>query len=280
MENIDALFNEIKTNILIQHLKEYNLENTHHKEIYNLIDQCSIPFHLHVNTLEYSEKDIYFVYRMVKNNSEKFLTTVERISYPPLNRINNFGRCNSEKQQVFYGAFELRQSCDIIIVNPISVCTNECQIKENEIVTIGAWRVIKSFDYYIVFPTNREIKHIEEFKKQYNEKNILMSLNDFLRDEMGKVISEGEEYKYKITAAFSNIIFNKGHNIKAILYPSTKLGDGIGYNIVFRKEAIDNNYLQLQQVVTFKFVNGQLHPILEGTINDDGTIDYTEIENI
>jgi hypothetical protein len=274
MENMDNLIDEIKTISLIQHLKEYILENTPNEKIYNLINECNISLPIYTDELRY-DQDIY-IYRMVPNKCEKFLSKKGRISYNPTGKAN---RCNIENKPVFYGTLELRKKNDKI-VDPISVCSNELQIEENEIVTIGTWKVKKSFEYCLIFPKSKEIEFIEEFKKQYkNNKLTTMVLNDYLREEMGKEVKKGEEYEYKITAAFSNIVFDKGQNIKAIAYPSTKLGEGIGYNIAIKKETIDGGCLELINAGTYKSLNNQLHLISKGTINDNGTIDYIEIVN-
>lgn len=64
--------------------------------------------------------------------------------------------------------------------------------------------------------------------------------------------TEGEEYKYKITSAFSNFIYSKPHIADGILYQSVQYPKY--FNVALKKEVIDNNKLQLTIAARQKYI--------------------------
>ena len=80
--------------------------------------------------------------------------------------------------------------------------------------------------------------------------------NEFARNDIGK----GEAYKYKISAAYINYIWQKSH-LKGITYPSVQT-NYLGQNVALLPELVEK-YLELVSVGMFKFEkkNGLYTPI-------------------
>ena len=73
-----------------------------------------------------------------------------------------------------------------------------------------------------------------------NDENaiVVKNLYEFLSKEFSR-IAEGNSNHYKITAAFTNYIFDSVKEAHGILYPSTLLPTE-GFNFAFRPEVVDS----------------------------------------
>ena len=79
-----------------------------------------------------------------------------------------------------------------------------------------------------------------------------MLFKPYLANKFTEPIWEGEEYKYKITAVFTNFIYSKLKIADGILYQSVQYPEN--YNVSLKKEVIDQQKVQLTFAVRQKFI--------------------------
>jgi len=141
-----------------------------------------------------------------------------------------------------------------------------------EYATIGKWRVIKDFTvvpiaYHAEFLNNdAELRNLHDaylkFIGAYPEKKKdFTKICDYIAGEFARVVSNDERYKYKITGAFSQILYSMG--AEGIIYPSAK-EDTKGYNIALPPNTVDT-CLKLEKVAVFRIkkrVEGFISPFL------------------
>lgn len=207
------------------------------KNILNSIE-FSIPFVLY-------PKGSKFVRSRIHKQDEVFFEKVSELSYiEDFQNIKKFGRANEPGQSVFYCADD-----DWLSFVEISQITREKKEKDFEFITNGIW--ISTKDILVVsLLTNDNIrgqnnqiddlsKSFEEFFKSQNDESskAFINLFQFLSKEFSQV-AEGNSNHYKVTAAFTNYIFDYVKNADGILYPST-LYPSKGFNFAFKPQIVD-----------------------------------------
>lgn len=207
------------------------------KNIINSIE-FSIPFVLY-------PKGSKFVRSRIHKNDEVFFEKVSDLSYiKDSQNIKTFGRANEPGQSVFYCADD-----DWLSFVEISQITSEKKEKDFEYITNGVW--ISTEDILVVsLLTNDNIRgknnEIDDLSKSFEEffnsqtdesSKAFKNLFQFLSKEFSQV-AEGNSNHYKITAAFTNYIFDSVKNADGILYPST-LYPSKGFNFAFKPQVVD-----------------------------------------
>lgn len=192
-----------------------------------------------------------------------------------------FGRANKEKQAVFYGAIESPEIKQprVVAYFETSPVLKELD-KHDDIVeffTVSRWRVMEDIEVvemifsdealkvsqYANMSLENQLKNYRDLPlaAEYEEQGRFFS-NEFARSD----VRPGEDYKYKITSAYANYIWDQTH-LKGITYPSVQ-SRYLGQNIALLPEIVDKA-LQLETPVgVFKF---------ERTNKENLPIDCTEI---
>ncbi len=211
----------------------------------------------------------WYIDRVRINRGNEIFNKIEDVSYihdnDVLNNHVNFGRANIPKQAVFYGSIlspKIRVPRAVAYFETSSVL-KELEIHENieEIFTLSLWEILEDIEVMeMIFSDDALLKSEyaqTSFKKQverfihlpiadhYMKQGKFFS-NQFARKDIGK----NEEFKYKISAAYSNYVWDKT-NFKGVTYPSVA-SEYLGQNIALLPEVVDS-CLELKKVAMFKF---------------------------
>lgn len=186
-----------------------------------------------------------FVRCRVHKNGNTFFNNISELSYiEDIKKVTQFGRANEPGQSVFYCAND-----DALTLMETSEVARKLIDKPYEYITTGLW--ISTEDIYAAsLLTNDDIRgkhaNIDEISKDFEK--IIENQNDesakavnglmqFLSKEFSRP-SNGNSNQYKITAAFTNYIFDSVQRVDGILYPSTIYGEK-GFNFAFKPEIVD-----------------------------------------
>lgn len=193
-------------------------------------------------------------------DSEDFHRTIQDYSYHPEPEYIKIGRANLAGQQIFYGSrFRVTSLAEVRFV----YANRE---KEFARYSLGRWEVKQKLQMAaIVTPESirkhntKELFGLADFieqteKKTQNDPELkgFIDLYKYLADKYTEPIREGEEYKYKITAVFSNFFYSKLHIADGILYQSVQYPEN--FNVALKKEVIDNDKLQLTFAARQKYI--------------------------
>ncbi len=254
-------FNEVLTklkaskidplNIIIE-LQKLNLEQCDIDLIFSLIKRLG-KFGI-IEQIVKAGQDSFIERARINYDGEVF-KKFEEISYNSKSS-NNFKRCTIPGKVVFYGTLP---TPEIEIVR-LPAVTETTEILENltgeileERMTVVRWQVKSDLRCVAVIGIEEFLEHnsnlvntrksLFEFIENHpipKEVNTTFKINEFLGHEFGKKVKDNESYNYKISAIFSDFVFEQGFD--GIIYPAVSLG-GAGINIALRKEVIDNGYI-------------------------------------
>jgi hypothetical protein len=174
-----------------------------------------------------------------------FFKNVDQLSYrKDIQNIKTFGRANEPGQSVFYCSDN-----DILSFVETSHVARELKDKDFEYLTTGIWIATENI-VMVSLLTNDDIRgqhsEIDESSKSFE--NLIATQNDesgfavkglfeFLSKEFSQAAG-GDSNHYKITAAFTNYIFDSVKVADGILYPST-IYPTKGFNFAFKPEVVD-----------------------------------------
>lgn len=218
-------------------------------------DEVSIESYIYIknilNSIEFPipitiyPKGTKFVRNRVHQENILF-KNVDQLSYrKDIHNIKTFGRANEPGQSVFYCSDN-----DILSFVETSHVARELKDKDFEYLTTGLWIATENI-VTVSLLTNEDIRgqhsEIDESSKSFE--NIIATQNDesgfavkglfeFLSKEFSQA-SGGNSNHYKITAAFTNYIFDSVKEADGILYPST-LYPTKGFNFAFKPEVVEN----------------------------------------
>jgi len=221
----------------------------------------------------------------VHNENEIFFTQVKDLSYrTDLENIKNFGRANEPCQSIFYCS-----NNDWISFVEISKIAREMEDKPLEYISGGLWVATEDI-YAVTLMTNDNIigknKELDELSKNL-QKHIIdqndeaaraySKLMEFLSKEFSTEAKKDSKH-YKITAAFTNCIFENIQNADCIVYPST-LDVERGLNFAFKPESVDKK-LHFYSAMRRKMQNTTEKNYLETEfIESERYLEKTEIIN-
>lgn len=213
-------------------------------------------------------KNGYYIDRVRINRENEIFSNIEQISYihdkNVLEKSVPFGRANKPKQAVIYGSVvspEIQQP-RVVAYFETSDLLLELDNNKNveEIFTLSRWEILEDIEI-IEMIFSEEALIVNEYNKLSlknqlkNYKHLLLAKhyekqgkffsNEFARND----IKKGESFKYKISASYSNYIWDKTH-LKGITYPSVQ-SNYLGQNVALLPELVDK-YLKLQKVGMFK----------------------------
>jgi CRISPR/Cas system-associated endoribonuclease Cas2 len=244
---------------MVESLKSLNLERTPDCVIEKMLEPL---FYFPLVHLEIQKGTIAVRTRIM--DSEIF-TSLDEISYrtEKTEEIKR-GRCNDVGESVFYCSIS---SSDIkaIETNYLEVLPDFEKNKNSMIQTVsGRWRFQRNMNILVVggdrnnpnlcrvgkdkFKFYDSLKNTPSIDAEYIESVEL--IDSFLSFEFSKRVSEGEEYKYKISAIYSRMLRDIGY--LGIIYPSVK-AKGAGLNLTLSRAAIDEGYLKCDLAIYSKF---------------------------
>lgn len=205
----------------------------------------------------------------VHKNQDELFTNELQVSYihdkEVIDKYVKFGRANNEKQSVFYGAVEteeIRQQ-RVVAYFETSELLKELNLHENatELFTVSRWKIIEDIEILEMIFSDEALEKSSStrasfdhqlanynglpMKVEYEEQGKFFS-NEFARKDVRK----GQDYKYKITSAYANYVWNNT-DFKGITYPSVQ-SDYKGQNVALLPEVVDKS-LKLVSVGLFKF---------------------------
>jgi hypothetical protein len=260
---------------MIESLKQLNLLIASDKDISNIF---SAEVKQHYTETVIIPCDI-FVYRCRHNDkitnsgTPVLFDTIDDISYRKVtDKIVNekYGRCNLKGQGMFYGTVFIDNSGasheiesrvlalrEVINLPEIPVNNNELKIL---FYTTGQWILKKGSRLHIIHQyqdfhkanTYRKTLYDKYVEKLYKscpkvQADIFFEENNFFAKEFAKYV-DGTDHDYKITANYTNCIFEGaksiGLELSGIVYPSSKTKGEGGENIALLPEAIQSSTLQ------------------------------------
>lgn len=220
-----------------------------------------------------------FIDRVRVNKADEIFSGIDQVSYisdkDVLEKHVDFGRANEPKQGVFYGSIITPQ-----IEHPRAVAYFETsELLKNldkhpnteEVFTLSRWRLIENIEVVEMIFSEEALKaneynrlslenQIKNYKHlpladHYEYQGKLFS-DEFARND----IKKGEQFKYKISAAYFNYV-NRNSHLRGITYPSVA-SKYLGQNVALLPEIVDK-CLKLESVAMFRFqrVNGINLPI-------------------
>jgi hypothetical protein len=192
------------------------------------------------------------IYRGRVVKPESVFHDVSQLSYPPKSENSEltFNRLSSNKFQIFYGAMmpqETRLDQITAMIEVGSIMRADFSADE-EFIQLGMWQVTDDFTIALLGLHSTLASanvHAQEMKR--NHKNLTDSLNEagelieivaeFMSHEFSKKVEKGNEWEYKISAAYGEALFEAG--VKAIQFPSVK-AEGRSFNVALHKDLVDN----------------------------------------
>lgn len=188
--------------------------------------------------------------RILKSN--KRITDLKQLKYPPANCVTKYGRCNLKNQSVFYGS------------TLMMTAMSEIQPRVGDLITKSIWRLkekktLKLCPIFHVQPTNGTVNpdsinleqtffRIVESKFPDGQREAVINLSKFIAHHFSKFVSQGNDKDYLISAYFSDKIMNEFEDgsIDGIVYPSVKSHLSFD-NIAIKPDVFDANY-QIEKV--------------------------------
>lgn len=190
-------------------------------------------------------KEQKFVRTRVHTNNEDYFTEVDQLTYrKDIQNITKFGRANEPGQSLFYCSND-----DTLSFVETSRIARNLEEKEFEFSTNSLWIAQENLAIVsLITNDNFKGKHSEidslskSFESLINSQGdesaeVVFELLNFMSKEFSRA-AENDSNHYKITAAFSNYIFDEFENIDGILYPST-LYPKKGLNFVFKQSTVE-----------------------------------------
>lgn len=236
------------TDRLLNILKAKNLNSTEYEELVKEING-----YFKIIPLKYCIiKKGAMLYRARKNKNEKPYEEVSKIYIAPKNRIDDFGRANKPRQQIFYTGLDMKQAAFEVLQDHKN-STNP--YKEHDSVTIGAYEVLEEINLatLIFSPDVQKVRpemkqHIEEEKEMLdfsvlgedfvNSSNLIL---EFFSDKFAEPNLASKEYMYSVFyinhVLFANELIDPKHNFQF---------EGVNYPSVARKYKFDNQALTLE----------------------------------
>lgn len=215
-----------KLKISIRNFEKLEYNNYSIKEI---VDYLNPIFHGYaIASLKFSHP--IAIYRSVK--WDILPKEIKCLSFPPTDRIKNFGRINDVGETYFYGCFNWEPTL------------NELDLNEGDTVAVSMWQT--SYEILITpigyssaaFYQIDAIRSLPENVKPKNIK-VLMRKNNILVDEFlsksfTRIINSCNDYK--LSVAIAKLLL-KNDKSDGILYPSI-VSRGLSENVALKPEAV------------------------------------------
>jgi hypothetical protein len=227
-----------------------------------------------------------FLFRSRLNDGSSIFYSKSEISAPHERFVSNYSRANKPRQVLFYCSEDRPTS----YFEQIEHLAENASFGDEIQITIGRWLLNEDLQLGLVFNplaprTNKYSKHHGEAfdsiidSMPETQRKGTIKFFEFIGKEYSKQ-SSGNASAYKITCAYSNIVFGY-EQCDGIIYPSVP-GGGEGFNVVLKKEVSKNNILHLEDARIDKFVtrvqkNGK-HNFVNTESTQASEIKYDSIE--
>jgi hypothetical protein len=234
-------------------LKDENAIDIIHKIVSTEIKKLPI-FLKDLNVGEYLVRSRYLT------DKEDFHYKVQDYSYNPYPVHIKVGRANYVGQQIFYGSrFRVTSLGEVRFLyanrekDEARYSLGRWEVKENlKLAAIVTPELIRKHNAVELFDLANIIEELEEKCRYDPEMSSFIDIYRYMASKYTEAIIEGEEYKYKITAVFSNFIYSKLHPADGILYQSIQYPEN--FNVALTKEVVDQNKIQLTFAVRQKYL--------------------------
>jgi hypothetical protein len=246
METRNTPYNIKEVQTAINHLMALDLKTASYNEVRKHTDvlvNCGFS-----QTLFIKEFGVYRG-RVVDSPEERY-EFVKQISYPEDNSVMRYNRLSSNKFQVFYGVPTSHQPKldQLIALIEVGSIADDEHINQ-ELIQVGGWKMKQNVLVAAVGMTDvpyenaygRKLRdhHLKHISEMENGKQLEM-VDEFMANEFSKKVKKGNEWQYKISAAYGDGVFELGlpHNIGGIVFPSVKAGKK-ELNIAFHRNVVD-----------------------------------------
>jgi hypothetical protein len=207
------------------------------------------------------------------NDGEDYHHLIRDYSYNPFPECIKIGRANYAGQPIFYGSrFRITSLGEVRFL----YANRE---KKEARYSLGRWEateklpvaailtpeLIRTHKAKELFGLADFIEEKENELKNDKEMSGFIDVYQYMTKKYTEPIQEGEEHKYKITAAFSNFIYNKLPIATGILYQSVQYPEN--FNVALKKEIVDARTIKLTFCANQKFIR-------------TGPLQYREIESV
>lgn len=243
---------------VIETLKKLNLKYSRYEDVLELVTQITFPaffFHLEAGRS---------IFRARSHRENEMFHFEKELSYrTDVQNITKHNRANPANSTLFYGAIATQSVKDGYLISA-SETSNLCRNNKDGVdtLTISKWILKRSMKVLIIMdPTNYKFhsKDIDDIYKAYldfiNSQEYpeeIKLISTYLANEFSKKVKTGREYEYMISAAFSELFFDKGFGFNGIIYPSVQTKFQ-GYNIAIMPYVVDDN------LILDKVLLAQLH---------------------
>lgn len=237
-----------KTLKAIERLKKMNLSDSKYEDVLDLVSQITYPAFFFILKAGKS------IYRARSHKENEMFYFEQELSYrTDVQNITKHNRANPTNSTMFYGSISTESLPDGYLIGAVET-SSLCRNKKDgiETLTIGKWILKRSMKVLILLDaTNYKFhskdiddiyKHYLEFINLQENSEKLKLISAFIANEFGKIVKTGEEYEYMISAAFSELFFDKELGCNGIIYPSVQT-DKQGYNIVILPYVVDDNLI-------------------------------------
>ncbi|SNS73350.1 hypothetical protein SAMN05421640_1034 [Ekhidna lutea] len=211
----------------------------------------------------------HIIDRVRINREGEIFTKIEDVSYihdkEVLENHVGFGRANLPGEAVFYGSIISKNVPHPRVVAYFETSELVKNLNDKDIVeekfTLSRWRVTKDIEVLEMIFSDEALKVNEYVQMSLEDKLTNLETSSlkehaidqgkFFSNEFARTdVKNGEEYKYKITAAYMNYICKK-MGLGGITYPSVPT-EFKGQNVALYPQVVDN-CLDLETVGLFQF---------------------------
>lgn len=234
----------IATKIITQIEKIDLKDNDAYDEIYHILNY-HLDFLSVFGVYMVPHEEVFYVRARIIGKGIKCHNKVSDFSYNRKPELITIGRANKSEQAILYaGRNRITALAEVNIIENkmeeeiVSYSISRWQI--NDQLRIAAILNPDSIDHLSAWELPDFLNYIKsEINEIRRRKPRLLKLYKYFASKFNERVVKGEEDKYKITSAFTNIIFSKHHDIAGLMYQSVKFPDS--YNLAIRKEIVDQN---------------------------------------
>jgi|TARA_R110002033_G_scaffold7587_1_gene27490 hypothetical protein len=191
--------------------------------------------------------------------NDKEINNIENLIYKPSEKVLEYGRCNIPKQSIYYASnnFDTVLSELSVEINDIVYVLNS-EIKNDkkiDFIPVGELDHLRRYGKSLLSDNLEVVSKVKDImtsikKKDINNYYVQHLLDAYLSELFFKKAYTKKDYK--LTSAFSDIIYKLDSSLDGISYPSVKHRGGI--NFAIKSETFDEK-IKVLAVVKIKIIN-------------------------
>jgi hypothetical protein len=244
-DNFIPKYDIVRLNEILSDLIHLDLKITRYNKVYKVISDiftdiiCQIIF-----------CPITPIFRARKNHTTSF-TKINQLIFPKPYLQKKYGRLTKPHNPILYAS------------STVDIAVFEIQPEINDIVTIiqfeldSQYRNLQTYEIGVRDKFFHNVPHVlerhDDFKYSQDYKQIVERIESFFIEQFSVVIKDNEHYKYKITAAISEILFLNNDFAECLIYPSVA-SNLEGLNVGIKSEIFSTKY-KPKSVAEFKILN-------------------------